>query len=166
MKSLVLVVVLALGTCTSEATASRSVPHSSSRSPSGPQGPVRWVSARVVLPTTTMRTGTSITGQVVVENHSGHVLRASGCLSLLAVLLRNDHVKSKAVWPLCVQPFTIPTGQSTYPITVMARYQSCPPPPCAEGGPPPLPPGDYRATLFRSTPQLPPAPPVEVVVTA
>jgi hypothetical protein len=123
------------------------------------------LSARIVLPTTTMEAGSSIAGEVVVENDTGRALHATGCLSVFAVVLGNDDVKPTVAWPECLQSFTVPTGESTYRVTVVARFRSCPPPPCrAHGQPAPLPPGRYRAMLFRSTPVVPSAPPVAMLV--
>ena len=121
------------------------------------------LSARIVLPATTMRAGSSMTGHVVVDNNTGHALHATGCISLFAVALGNDEIAPRVAWALCLQRFTIPSGSSRYPVTVTARDLSCPP--CSNGLPRPLPPGDYRAMLFQASPVVPTPPAVGVRVT-
>ena len=120
------------------------------------------MSARIVLPTT-MTAGSSMTGQVVVENGSGHSLHPSGCLSLFAVELGNDEITPNVGWLSCLQAFTIPLGESRYPVTVIASYIPCSP--CPGGHLEPLPPGDYRATPFQSTPLVPTPPALSIRVT-
>jgi hypothetical protein len=121
--------------------------------------------ARLELPATTMKTGSSMPGAIVVENATGHVLRVTGCLSVFTVALGNDRVRASVAWPECLQRFTIPKGASSYPITVVARYRSCPPPRCDGRRPPPLPAGRYRVVVFRASSSLPPVAPVAMVVT-
>src|SRR5437867_10985139 len=49
------------------------------------------LSARIVLPSTTMMAGGSMAAYVLVENLTGHPLRTTGCVSLFTVALGNDH---------------------------------------------------------------------------
>jgi hypothetical protein len=112
-------------------------------------------------------------GRVVVDNDTRHALHVGGCGSLFAVALANDTYRPRVLWPLCLQPFTIPTGQSSYPVTIEATYlwcsarasqavsQAC----RASGQPPALPPGDYRAQLYQSSKIVATPPPVTVHVT-
>ncbi len=110
-----------------------------------------------------------MSGQVVVENYTGHPLHRTGCISLFAVALGNHKIKPTVAWPMCAQPFTIPVGESIYPVTVRATYLSCDRegswPHCTHGRPPSLPPGTYRATLFQIADIVPTPPPVSVRVT-
>ena len=129
------------------------------------------VTARVVLPALKMIAGSSMSGHVVVENNTGHALHATGCISLFQVALGNAQTHPAPAWPLCLQEFTIPTGKSTYPVTVRASYPGCSAtvqsglPVCLPSGrPPPLPPGNYRAMLFESGNVVPTPPAIDVRV--
>jgi len=131
------------------------------------------VSARVVLPSHTMTAGSSMSGRVVVENTTGRAIFVSGCLGLFQVVLVNRAYRPAVGWLLCLQRFTIPTGQSAYPVTVAASYNTCSQGPpgaaraCLPGGhPPPLPPGVYHAVLFQAHHLVSVPPAVTVRVTA
>lgn len=112
------------------------------------------LSAQVVLPTRTMTAGSSIKGRVVVRNNTGRTIHTSGCRTLFQVALSSSSYHPDVAWPLCLQPFAIPVGVSSYRITVAATYLVCgdrQSPACLPGGGmPPLPPGKYRAMLFQS----------------
>jgi hypothetical protein len=108
-----------------------------------------------------------MSGNVLVENNTGHAIHAFGCLTLFQVLLTSSRYRPTVGWLLCLQPFTIPVGGSRYPITVSGSYNQCGQgrpqhgiKPCLPGGrPPPLPPGNYHAKLFQVSDlvQVPPA---------
>ena len=123
---------------------------------SRPQAPL---SARIVLPSNTMTAGSSISGQVIVDNNTGRAIHGGDCGSPFAVALGSDTVKPSVAWPQCLESFTVPTGQSSWPVTVTARYSECGGGirRCTNGRPPSLPPGYYRAMLFQS-PHLVPSP--------
>ena len=130
------------------------------------------VTARIELSSTTMTAGSTTSGRVVVENNTGQVIQASGCGSLFAVLLGNRGIHPDPVWMLCLQPLPIPVGESSYPVTIWASYQFCSRRPawaaCRRanpgGGPAPLPPGEYQAQFFQSSPVVTPALPINVTV--
>jgi hypothetical protein len=131
------------------------------------------LSARVELKSHTIRAGSSETGVVVVENHTGHVLHADGCQRIFAIALGRGRFEQSPAWLDCLQTFTIPIGRSTYPVTVTAAYLACTNGPpagdlhsCTLNGPPPLPTGVYRATLVQSGKIVPTPPPITVRVTA
>lgn len=135
-----------------------------------PSVPVR---ARVVLPSHTMVAGTSMTGHVVIDNRTKHALVVTGCISLFQVALSNATVRPAPLWPLCAQRIVIPTGTSSYPVTVFASYLECsstgqPPTPTrlCEQGPPALPVGSYQAVLFQNGVVAPTPPPIPVRVVA
>jgi len=96
-------------------------------------------------------------GRVVVENDTGQSIRVPGCLTLFQVALASSKYHPAVAWPACTQVFTIPIGKSSYPATVEASYSACSPGRPQRGlraclptrYPPPLPPGDYHATLFQ-----------------
>jgi hypothetical protein len=136
------------------------------------------VTARVVLPSTTMTAGSSMSGHVIVENNTGSALHERGCGPYFKVALGNDKIQPVVQWPQSLCPMAIPTGRSSYPVTVSASYLVC-----SEGQhlagnpgsepcllnpprPPPLPPGEYEATLVQSSTIVPTPPPIAVRVTA
>ncbi|MFL5797920.1 MAG: hypothetical protein ACJ77A_08305 [Actinomycetota bacterium] len=147
---------------------SRPVP-ASTETPATSRGSQAPLWAEFVLPTTMITAGSSISGSVVLHNDTGRVIQASGCGSLFAVALGNDEIVPDVAWRLCLTRFTIPIGASSWPIKVSARYLECgaekPLPPCTDGRPPPLPPGDYRAMFFQSSHLVPRPPSISVHVT-
>jgi hypothetical protein len=130
------------------------------------------VAARLDLPSRTIAAGSSMVGRVVVDNDTRHALHVGGCGSLFAVALASDTYHPDVLWRLCLQPFTIPTGQSSYPVTIEARYLWCSANASqavlracrASGQPPALPPGNYQARLYQSSTIVatPPSVPVRV----
>ncbi len=115
-----------------------------------------------------------MSGHVVIENGTGRAIHTSGCLTLFQVALVSSTYHPAIAWLDCLQPFTIPIGQSSYPVTVAASYIQCGQgrpsgviKACLPGGhPPPLPPGTYRAVLFQSRHLVPVPPPITVRVTS
>ena len=112
-------------------------------------------------------------GHVLVDNRTGHAVRVSGCLSLFEVLLTSGTYRPTAAWPLCLQRFTIPAGQTRYPVTIGATYSQCSQGRahdgvirCLPGGRmPPLPAGTYHARLFQAHQFVRVPPPITVRVT-
>lgn len=108
-----------------------------------------------------------MSGQVLVDNTTGHAIHVSGCVKLFQVLLTSNTYRPPVAWFTCSQRFTIPAGQSRYPVTVQASYSQCSQgrpqhglKPCMPAGRmPPLPPGIYQAKLFqvRNLVRVPPA---------
>ncbi len=88
--------------------------------PAAPRRSPARMSARVELPSRTMTAVSSMPGRVVVENNTGRAIHASGCLALFQVELISGSYHPSVAWPLCLQPFTIPAGRSSYPVTVEA----------------------------------------------
>ncbi len=133
------------------------------------------VTARVVLPSTTMTAGSSMSGHLIVENNTGHVLHALGCISYFAVALNNARIHQGAGGAQCIEGFTFPVGESSYSVTVQATYFGCGGTPLGTNPPclthsghtilPPLPPGNYQAKLFQSGNVVPTPPSITVRVT-
>jgi hypothetical protein len=119
-----------------------------------------WV--RFEIPSTTMRAGSAMEGRVIVTNNTGYLIHAGndcGGQGLFDVGLGNDKIKPQVDGsPACLgSAFTVPIGESTWPVGVTAQYGACGEtesypalgiPRCRKGKPPALPPGDYRAVLF------------------
>jgi hypothetical protein len=131
------------------------------------------LSARVMLPSQTMAAGSRMTGHVLVDNSTGHAIHVSGCLNLFQVLLTSSTYRPAVAWAACLQQFTIPAGETRYPVMVWASYSQC-----GQGRPqhglraclpcermPPLPPGTYHARLFQVHHLVQVPPPITVRVT-
>jgi hypothetical protein len=120
--------------------------------------PAAPMTARVVLPSQTMTAGASMSGQVLVDNTTGHAIHVSGCVKLFQVLLTSSTYRPRVAWFTCLQRFTIPAGESRFAVTVQASYSECSQgrpqhglKPCRpDGRMPPLTPGTYHAKLFQA----------------
>jgi len=126
----------------------------------------------LTLPSRTMVAGSSLKGQIIVENDTGHAIHTGGCGSLFQVDLVSSMYHPTVAWTNCLQSLTIPVGRSRYPVTVEASYNQCaenPPsyaaPACLPAGPPPLPSGNYEAVLFQSSHVVPTPPGIAMRVT-
>ena len=133
-------------------TTDTATPPSSHRATTSTSSPS--VTARLTLSATTVRAGESLSGQITVENNSGQSIRVAGCGNIYGVSLVGGDNQGSPIRPLCLQYFTIPVGQSTYPVGVITTYNSCSmiggqPHLCrGDGQMPPLPYGEYAATTF------------------
>ncbi len=115
------------------------------------------VSARIALPTTTMRAGSTMTAEVIVENDTGVPVQVGGCGQLFNVALGNATIQPEEAEYMCLRYFTIPTGSSSYPVTI-TTYR-----PNAQ--PPVFPTGAYHLFLFGAGSAVKTAPPPTVQVT-
>jgi hypothetical protein len=127
------------------------------------------LSATLTLDSDTVKTGGALAGAIAVENRTGHVLHASGCGGIFQVLLTSKTYHPGPIWPACLGPVNIPTGLSTYPMQVDARYNICGQgsglTPCGTEGTASLPPGEYEATTFELGQVVPLPIPVAIRVT-
>ena len=145
-------------------------PHTASLPGPGPSPAP--LAAQLVLPSRTMTAGSTMKARVVIDNRTGHVINASGCGSLFQVLLVSKTYHPVVSWTLCLQHFTIPTGKSSYQTTILASYNQCERiqnhgtgRACLPGGHvPPLPAGNYHATLFWTGIRIPAPPAIAVRV--
>jgi hypothetical protein len=119
--------------------------------------------ARIELPSHTMVAGTTMKGHVVVDNETGHAIKAQGCGSLFAVALSNATYTPDLAWTTCLQELDLPTGVSTYRVVVSASRLGCT---GCNGNLPILEPGSYEAKLYQSTHVVPDPPPVRIEVVA
>ncbi len=114
-----------------------------------------------------------MSGQVLVDNNTGHPIHTFGCVKLFQVVLTSSTYRPPVAWLTCLQRFTIPAGESRYPVTVSASYSRCRQGrpqhglrACRPGGRmPPLPPGTYHAKLFQAGNLVPVPPALTVRVT-
>jgi hypothetical protein len=113
-----------------------------------------------------MAAGTSTSGRVIVENHTGHPLHTDGCLQLFGIALRDNRAEQDPMQLDCLQRFTVPVGTSSYPISLSTSYSGCYAGPpagglqtCLSGSRiPPLPPGEYQVVLVGPGAGLVPSP--------
>jgi hypothetical protein len=132
------------------------------------------VTARIVLMSTTMIAGSSMSGHVIVKNNTGQALHVTGCISLFGIALSNSKIHQAVAFRLCAQRFTIAVGESSHRVSVYATYSGCSEtgqpqgadPRCLPNNPlPSLPSGRYEATLVQSSVIVPTPPPIAVRVT-
>jgi hypothetical protein len=113
-----------------------------------PLAPLR---AQLILPSTRLRAGDQMAGEVVVDNDTGEPIEVSGCNSFYVVALSNDSHTQSIGRNDCLEWFTIPLGTSRWPVLVMGTFTQCYGGPGGDclpgGGVPPLPKGTYRAEV-------------------
>src|SRR5690349_7058646 len=140
--------------CTSDGSVVAYATSSETATPASSGG----LTARVELPARTMRAGTTMDAVVVVQNDSGAAVMTTGCGSLFQIALITSGETPEIAWTLCLQNFTIPIGESRYPMTITAEARGCggepagQRPACVDGHAPAPPPGEYEAALFQSSP--------------
>jgi hypothetical protein len=170
------IVIVVMAACTGgshrAAAPATSEPVSTSSSRSSTVEPQAPLSARIQLPATTMKTGTTMQADVVLTNNTGAPVETSACHGgLFLVGLRSDQVESVASFPSCWERMTISTGVSTYPVSLVATYSSCThdetstAPHCVPTGMPSLPPGQYQARLYQDHDVVPSPPSIAIEVT-
>ena len=134
---------------------------------------------RIALSSTRTRAGTPIGGTLVVTNHGRKAVNLNrGCRPYFGVTLAGHGLPMAAAFPAdCSRaPFLIKPGVTRLAVTVLTTYPGCTSgqhatahtPACLPGNRmPPLPAGRYQAVLVGSGDlPLPPATPVQVVLTA
>lgn len=127
--------------------------------------PFEGAFATLHLAADTVAAGEEIAGTVQVNNQSAAAVERTTCGPYFVAVLEGEAGASQFFRPACAEPFVIPPGRSSYPVTVRASYLSCingdPSelvPACPEDGTmPPLPPGTYEARIDQ-----PAADPIEV----
>lgn len=134
---------------------------------------VHGVTTHLTLDATTVASGGKLHGTVSVDNATGVALHGSKCGEPFAAELHQSRFGQMTFFTTCDRPFTIPTGVSTYPVTVTATYSQCTPragdvsadyPKCTANGIPGLPVGHYRAVVVGQSDLVSSALPVDVVV--
>ena len=133
--------------------------------------PAGSLTARLTLPTTTIRTGESVAAQIILTNNTGQEIHVVGCGPIYSVLLTGNSYTPGPSWLDCAQPITIPKGDTTYPVTLAATVSECSPrgdqgmASCLPNGSMPgLPPGRYAATTWGVAHQVPVPAPIKVTV--
>jgi hypothetical protein len=166
MRVSVVLLALAVAGCASGSSASG---HASA---AAPRYSPALVSVQVTVPSRTMEAGSSMLAHIVVDNRTGHAIRANGCGQLFELALGSDSYPAQGEWPACLQPLSIAVGKTSYPWTIRASYDGCggtgnpPPPACMHGGgAPPLPAGMYRVVFFQSSNIVSAPSPIPVRVT-
>jgi hypothetical protein len=135
-----------------------------------PASPV--VSARLVLASTTIAAGSSVSARLVIDNPTRRAVHLWDC-DLFQVVLQDPGYHPSPLWPACGRWDSIPPGMSVRKTTVMATVDACAMAvptspglvPCGRGGSlPALPPGTYHAHVLFAVPRLASAPDVIVRV--
>ncbi len=125
------------------------------------------------LSAVTMVAGTAIAGTVQVSNRSPDDVETTTCGPYFVAVLHGDAADQGFVRPRCAEPFVIPLGRSSYPVTAKATYLSCVNgeavggvPACLpDGSLPPLPPGTYDVRIRQAADRIPVSGSVTVSVT-
>jgi hypothetical protein len=130
--------------------------------------PAPSVTARLTLSATTVRAGESLSGYITVENNTDRPIRVAGCSIYQVSLVGGDH-QGPGPATRCLMEHTIAVGQSTYPVSFTAAYDTCSmlgslSHRCEDGRMPPLPYGEYAATTYTSDTAAPIPEPVTVTV--
>ena len=110
------VVLVALGACGDD---------TASNAPEEATPPPAPLSARIELDAQTVTIGGTIDGRVVVANNTGENIDVTGCGSIFQVALANEEYEQQVGLDACAEPITIPTGESSYPVTVRAEHLGC-----------------------------------------
>jgi hypothetical protein len=121
------------------------------------------VTARVQLPSTSIGSGSTMSGTLIVDN-PGAALQIGTCDDYFAVVLTSDIARfHQPPEDQCLTSMTIPTGTSSYPITISAFFASCnavDTPPCLpDGSLRPLPRGEYSLYFWQAS-----RPPVSIAI--
>jgi hypothetical protein len=116
---------------------------------------------KLVLSARTITAGTTVPGVVVVVNNTGAPLTYGGCGGLFAIGVTKPGELPDLAWLGCLQQITVPEGESSSPVPVLAAKSSC-----ATGTICSLPPGEYEAVLAQNGSDFPAAKPIPVRVTA
>lgn len=137
------------------------------------------LSARLELPAGSVRAGSSLSGEIVVQNDTGKPVVFEACTGPYQVVLSGESVSQTANVPLCAMSFTLSPGESRWPVAIDANYSACTThestgtpddhigtlPRCGPTmSPPPLPPGSYTVS-FRAPAGVPIPPLVTIEVT-
>ena len=110
------VVLVALGACGDD---------TASNAPEEARPPLAPLSARIELDAQTVTIGGTIDGRVVVANNTGENIDVTGCGSIFQVALANEEYEQQVGWNACAEPISIPTGETSYPVTVRAEHLGC-----------------------------------------
>ncbi len=131
------------------------------------------IGAYLDVPDTTVAAGGELSATVVVLNRTGEPVSIASCGPFFyGAGFESDTVgRTDPPFLTCLgPPLTIPVGESTWPITAVARYSGCggtgvrPVPACVDGRPPSLPAGDYRLVVSGADPRAPIPAPVDVTI--
>jgi hypothetical protein len=81
--------------------------------------------ARLELPSDQMVAGSTIEGEVVVNNDTGAPIKFGGCGSFYQAGLARDGYRQEVGWLTCLQQLELPIGESRWLVGVMARERGC-----------------------------------------
>jgi len=129
--------------------------------------PAGALSTSIELPSTTVVAGSTVSGTLVVDNHTNETFNLTqGCKPFWWLGLQSATIPFNPRYPTPCEPapFYMNPGANRLPFTMTASYLGCSTTPqetsptwpscLANGQPPPLPPGSYEAVLVSQTPAL------------
>jgi hypothetical protein len=118
---------------------------------------VSRITDRLELAKTRVVAGSSIKGQLVIENPGSAINLSDGCRPSVRVVLGNASYQQQVAFPLSCdgRPFFIAHGTTRIPVTVFTTYFSCADPATEEQVlPPALPPATLPAWVGNVPPGL------------
>jgi hypothetical protein len=78
--------------------------------------------AKLMLPSRILESGTGGRAVVVAENRTGHEVTFTGCGSVFQAVLSNARTNRSAAWPsLCLTRYAIPKGKSEYDVSISTQ---------------------------------------------
>lgn len=121
----------------------------------------------------TMAAGSTIAGTVQVYNNADEAIEASTCGPYFVAVLEGEAATQLYSRPRCLEPFLVPPGISSYPVTAKATFLTCingqaselVPACLPDGSMPTLPPGTYEARVVTSDGGIPVEASISVTVT-
>jgi len=145
-------------TTTVPAPPTSTVPSTTITVPIGSVPPAGALSSAIELPTTTLVGGSTVSGVLVVTNHTDKTINLTEtCSPDWEVGLQSATIPFNPAFPAdcSTGPFLLQPGTNRLPFTLDVSYNACTNgggaspsvPPCLTGGIPPLPPGPYQAIL-------------------
>ena len=134
---------------------------------------VAGATAAFHLAADTMAAGSTIAGTVQVYNIADEAIEASTCGPYFVVVLVGDAATQLYSRPRCLEPFVVPPGISSYPVTAKATFLTCingqaselVPACLADGSQPTLPLGTYEARVLTPDDAIPVSGPITITVT-
>ena len=181
-RAVVIAVVFGLGALLvsgcSPATGEAAIPPTTARTSATPTTPAEAppLRVRLELPSSVLEVGSSMRGEVIVDNDEVESTWVLTCMNFYAAYLENGSFRQEIVWPACGEWLEIPGGESRWPIEIVTSGRSgciatapgselesvCPTPGSRETA---TPAGTYEVAVLNLTrPELPTPAPLTIEV--
>ncbi len=79
---------------------------------------------RLQLPSSVLEVGSSMRGEVIVQNDAVESTWILTCMNFFAAYLQNETYRQEILWPTCGEWLEIPGGESRWPIEVVTSGRS------------------------------------------